>query len=69
MYRFIGKDVEPLPGLPLEADDDEFMLAVADYESRFEGAEGSVLRSGLYEHVSERARRREATEAEAPPQD
>lgn len=70
-YRFTGKDkngtaVEPLPGLPLEADDKTFREAVDAYEAQFEdrvvrdadgkvvetvAAKGSVMRSGMYEHT------------------
>lgn len=68
MYRFTGKDkngnaVEPLAGLPLEADDKTFREAVEAYEAQFEdrvvegkvavAAKGSVMRSGLYEHITE----------------
>lgn len=59
MWRFVGdqKGLEPIPGLPLEASDEDFEAAVALYEAQFgpEGA-GSVAASGLYKHVKDAAR-------------
>ena len=51
MWRFIGEGIEPIPGIPLEADDDDFNVAVAAYEAGFEDADGAVKRSGLYKHI------------------
>lgn len=52
MYKFIGeeKGLEPIPGLPLEASDEEFEAAVAVYEAQF-GAPGSVKACGLYQQI------------------
>lgn len=59
MWRFVGQEQGklPIPGLPLEASDDDFEAAVERYEARFgpEG-KGAVKRSGLYRHYSARGR-------------
>ncbi len=81
MWRFVGdeKGLEPIPGLPLEASDEDFAAAVAVYEAQFGDrtfvdekgetvvleAAGSVSRSGLYEHISDRRLRREQAEEAA----
>lgn len=76
MWRFVGdkKGLEPLPGLPLEAPDEEFEEAVKRFEAQFGDrsfpdpehpnktltlkAKGSVERSGLYEHVADTPKER-----------
>lgn len=51
MWKFVGdeKGLEPIPGIPTEASDEEFEAAVKKYEARYgrEG-KGSIERSGLY---------------------
>lgn len=53
-WRFVGykEGLEPIPGIPIEAEDDEFDKAVEAYELRF-GADGKgrVKASKLYERV------------------
>lgn len=59
MYRFTGKnkqgtDVEPIPGLPLEASDKDFNEALREREAvEGEGFAQAVRSGGLYEHVRE----------------
>lgn len=66
MWRFVGnqKGLEPIPGLPLEASDEDFEAAVQVYEAQFSdpAAIGSVKASGLYKHSNDR-RREPAEEA------
>jgi hypothetical protein len=47
-----SKGLEPLPGIPLEAEDKDFDAAVAEYESQFEDGKGSVKKTGLYKRVA-----------------
>lgn len=57
-WKFVSTDREPLPGIPLEADDREFNAAVEAYEAQYgPEAKGSVKRSGLYAHVAAEAPR------------
>jgi hypothetical protein len=82
MWRFVGaeKGMGPIPGIPLEASDEDFESAVNAYESQFgdrsypdpddetktlvRPAAGSVKASGLYEHISDRRLKREQAEQE-----
>lgn len=60
MWRFVGdqKGLEPLPGIPLEASDEDFEAAVKAYEASFgDETAGSVKTSGLYEHVKDKTTR------------
>lgn len=54
-WKFVGDliGLEPLPGIPLEAEDAEFDEAVDAYESQFgDEGKGSVKASKLYERVA-----------------
>lgn len=64
MWRFNSdKGFEPLPGIPLEAEDETFEAVVTAFEAQFgDEAAGSVKASGLYEHVEERRSRRDQAE-------
>lgn len=59
MWKFVGekKGLEPLPGLPLAADDAEWKEALALYAANAgdPGAAKAVEASGLYQHVSDKA--------------
>jgi len=47
-----SKGLEPIPGLPVAADDDAFEAAVAAYEGQFDSDQaGAVKASGLYKHM------------------
>lgn len=68
-WKFVSTDREPLPGIPLEAEDKEFDAAVAIYEAQFgDEGKGSVKKSGLYKRVGKEELTPEPVQEEAPPE-
>lgn len=56
-WKFVGdaKGQEAIPGIPLACSDAEFRAAAAEYEAGFgPEAAGTLAKSGLYEHVSDK---------------